>query len=76
MKLKFMVIGTKQMKTNNGFVSGGEWTLLKCFYDEGGRYGEFYFNLNPKTGEAEIVSKDVGYSKALLSGLEEELGGL
>lgn len=74
MKLKFIVLGTKGKKMNKGFGSGGEWTLLKCFYDEGGRYGEFYFNLNPKTGEAEIVSKDTNYSKALLAGLEEELG--
>ena len=74
MKLSFIVIGTNQAKHDKGFGGKGNWNLLKCFYGEEGRYGEFYFNFNPKTGEAEIKSKDTNYSKALLAGMKEELG--
>ena len=54
MKFNYLILGTKGKKEENGFGQGGDWLLLKCFYQD----KEFYLNLNEKTGEGEIVRKD------------------
>jgi hypothetical protein len=76
MKFTTMCLGSNIGKNQNGSFSGlGDWTLFKCFVsEEDGRYGEFYFNLNTKTGEGEIKAKDSNYSKSLISLFKEEMG--
>lgn len=70
-----MCLGSGLAKTETGFSDKGFWTLFKCFYEDKGRYGEFYFNYNTETGDAEICSKDENYATALLFGLAEEFKG-
>lgn len=73
MKLLYVKLGTDSTKSEdgNGFTGekGGGWDLYKMFYNN----AEFYFNINTKTGDAEILQKDGGYADELLTGLRREL---
>lgn len=73
MKLSYSELGRNLAKSEYGFSGEGDWTLLKCFYEEGKKYGEFFFNFNSATGEAEITAKDPDYANALLEAFERML---
>jgi hypothetical protein len=64
--MKFSMLGLSHDKDT------GEYRL-KCFYEEKGRYGEFYLHLNMKEMECEIIAKDEDYLTDLMAGFEEEL---
>lgn len=76
MKFDYIILGTNQRKTESGFVAGGDWTLIKCFVSNPRGYGEFYLNLNQKTGEGEIVFKDTNYGDFLGKEFEMEMKGI
>jgi len=72
MKLYCIKLGSDLNKTDKGFSGqGGGWDLYKMFY----KNSEFYFNINTKTGEAEIEAKDYGYADELLEALAKTLKG-
>ena len=73
MKLNYLVLGSQMGKSDNGFLGKGDWTLFKCFFDDRGKYGEFFFNINTKTGEAEIRHKDADYADALTEAFGKEI---
>ena len=75
MKFEWIGMGTGQKKLANGsFSNGGDWKLMKCFYKDEGRYGEFFININASTGEGEIVYKDkISYGEALVAGFSKEM---
>lgn len=74
MKLQYIKLGTDSIKEERGFSGkGGGWDLFKMFYEGENGYGEFYFNINTQTGEAEIAAKDSGYGDSLLAALAKEL---
>jgi len=50
-----MTLASGVAKEAGGFTGKGDWLLLKCFLNDG---REFYFNINQKNGDAEIVPKD------------------
>jgi len=43
-----------------------QWIRLKCFYDEDGKYGEFYINIHPFKKIILIQSKE-GYFEEVLT---------
>ena len=65
MKFNFFVLGVNLEKQKNGFSGEGDWICLKSFVENEKGYGEFYLNLNPKTGKGEIVMKDPQYTDFL-----------
>lgn len=73
MKFNYIVLATNVDKREDCFSGEGDWMLLKCFVENENGYGEFYINLNTKTGEGEIVPKDLDYGNFLLSVLKQTL---
>jgi len=65
MKFDFVVLGVNLEKKKIGFLGKGNWICLKSFVNNERGYGEFYLNLNPKTGKGEIVMKNPQYIKFL-----------
>jgi len=53
-KYTYIVLAKNQKVCGTAFIDGGDWTIYKCFGDEG---EEFFININEKTGELEIVEK-------------------
>jgi hypothetical protein len=53
--------------------SPGTWLATKAFVADG--EGEFYLNLSPKTGEAEISIKDPEYGDVVIGELAKVLAG-
>jgi hypothetical protein len=53
--------------------SPGTWLATKAFVADG--EGEFYLNLSPKTGEAEISIKDAEYGDVVVQELAKVLAG-
>ena len=47
--------------------------MYKCFYNKDDEGGQFYINLNTKTGDGEIALKDIAYSDTLLAALKKTL---
>ena len=75
MKFKYIILGKGLAKQSNGFSGKGNWDLYKCFVDNGKRYGEFYLNLNTKTGEGELLCKDKDYGVYLTTEFSKEMMG-
>lgn len=49
----------------------GNWTAMKVFLPKGGDDGEFFLNLNPAFGEAEITIKDPDYGDYVVGELSK-----
>jgi len=62
-------------KTGGGFSGTGDWMILKCFLEEIQAYGEFFINLNLRSGEGEIACKDTAYSLDLIAAFSKEMRG-
>jgi len=75
MKFEYLVLGIGLNKTKNGFSGEGDWDLYKCFVNNPRGYGEFYINLNRRTGEGEIRFKDTEYADFLTKEFEAEMKG-
>lgn len=74
MNFTYLVLGHDMEKIKNGFAENGNWTLFKCFIREGKKgYGEFYININTRTGEGELVKKDDMFGDFLVKKFTEEL---
>ena len=41
------------------------WWVVKCFYEDGPTYGEFYLHIDPKVGLIEFAPKEGNYALAL-----------
>jgi len=76
MKFKYILLGEGVAKTENGFSGKGNWDLYKCFVKNENGYGEFFINLNRKTGEGEIKMKDTDYSDFLSREFANEMAGI
>lgn len=82
MKFTYLILGEGLAKSENGGFSGkGDWTLFKCFVENKTRYGdngygEFFLNLNMKTGEGCLAMKDKNYSVFLEEEFSREMSGL
>ena len=49
------------------------WIRLKCFYDQDGKYGEFYININPRKRIILIQSKDSWYEGVLTEAFQKAM---
>ncbi len=71
MEFNFIVLGKNLRRIGE---KKGNWMALKCFIGTGDKdYGEFYLNLNPKTGEGEILKKDGDYAYFLINEFTREI---
>jgi hypothetical protein len=54
----------------------GNWTALKIFLGDGDQEGEFFLNLNPRTGRGQFSMKDPDYGDLVLGELARVLSEL
>jgi hypothetical protein len=50
-----------------------QWIRLKCFYDQDGKYGEFFINIDPFKKIILIQSKDAGFQEVLTQAFQEAM---
>jgi len=50
-----------------------QWIRLKCFYEQDGKYGEFFININPFKKIILIQSKDSAYESVLAAAFKEAM---
>jgi len=55
------------------YTIGDPWIRFKCFYDQDGKYGEFFININPVKKLILIQAKDAGYTDVLAAAFEEAM---
>jgi hypothetical protein len=75
MKVSYLVLARNTGRQMIGFSGRGDWTIYKCFYENEGKYGEFYINMNPKRGVMEIVGKDKDYAFDLIQAFGNSMLG-
>jgi hypothetical protein len=49
------------------------WVRLKCFYDQDGKYGEFYINIHPIKKIILIQAKEGSYGDVLTQAFERAM---
>ena len=49
------------------------WIRLKCFYDQDGRYGEFFINIHPFKKIILIQSKEGAYQSVLAAAFQKAM---
>jgi hypothetical protein len=49
------------------------WIRLKCFYEQDGKYGEFFVNINPFKNLVLIQAKDPDYQAVLTAAFAEAM---
>lgn len=55
------------------FLQHDPWIRLKCFYEQDGKYGEFFININPYKKLILIQSKDTAYESVLTAAFKEAM---
>ena len=69
-------MGRHLKKIADGFsgTEKGDWTIYKMFYERAdGAEGEFYLNINERTGVANIAAKDIGYADVLINAFTDSM---